>query len=200
MSRTLLVVAALAAIPVVSRPEPPRAEGTIDAGDAQVEVLGKRYAPGETIELPEGYLRVEEAGPEDDEIGSFTVVPAAALARAEAPPAASPEQATARSGARGPGAVAGNGTGAGEETTAPRRSAHPDCSAERAAYLAEIWKQSGIEVSDPKGFLAGLEQTEEGADLTLAWFALSTDAFRTLAWSSDARAKAAALARCARGN
>ncbi|WP_242342009.1 hypothetical protein [Anaeromyxobacter terrae] len=201
MSRTFLVVAALAAIPVVSRPEPPLAEGSIDAGDAQVEVLGRRYAPGETIELPEGYLRVEEAGPEDDEIGSFSVVPAAALARAEAPAAATAERHAPRTGAsEQPSSVTVTGMGAGEEAPAPWRSAHPDCSAERAAYLAEIWKQSGIEVSDPQGFLAGLEQTEEGADLTLAWFALSTDAFRTLAWSSDARAKAAALARCARGN
>ena len=195
MSRTLLVAAALAALPVVSRPEPPRAEGSIDAGDAQVEVLGRRYAPGDTIELPEGYLRVEEAGPEDEEVGSFSIVPAAALARAEAPVTATAERRAPRSAAD----AMGTGLGAEEELPAPRPSTGPDCSAERAAYLAEIWKQSGIELSGPQGFLAGLEQTEEGADLTLAWFALSTDAFRTLAWSSDARAKAAALARCAQG-
>jgi hypothetical protein len=187
MSRTLLVAAALAALPLASRPEDPRAEGSIEAGTARVEVLGRHYAPGDTIELPEGYLRVEEAGPEDGEIGSFTVVPAAILSRA--PPAEA-----ARAGAVIPVPVPER---EGERAVAPRAGA--DCSAERAAYLAEIWKQSGIEVSDPQGFLAGLEETDEGADLTLAWFALNTDAFRTLAWSSDARAKASALARCARG-
>lgn len=192
--RTLLVAAALAALPVVSRPEPPLAEGSIEAENARVEVLGRHYAPGDTIELPEGYLRVEEAGPEDAEIGSFSIVPAATIARADA----APERATR---AMGTGSGVQEGLVMREEESvepAPGRAV-PACSAERAAYLAEIWKQSGIEVSDPEGFLAGLEQTEEGADLVLAWFALSTDAFRTLAWSSDARAKATALARCAQG-
>jgi hypothetical protein len=196
MSRTLLVAAALAALPLASRPEQPRAEGSIEAGDARVEVLGRHYAPGDTIELPEGYLRVEEA-PEDGEVGSFTVVPAATLTRAGAAPA----RAQRIEPAAGAGTVIPFPMREREEeraAPAPAR-AGPDCNAERAAYLAEIWKQSGIELSDPQGFLAGLEQTEEGADLTLAWFALSTDAFRTLAWSSDARAKASALARCAQG-
>lgn len=193
MSRTLLFAAALAALPIVARPEAPLAEGTIEAGDGRVEVLGRRYAPGDTIELPEGYLRVEEAGPEDEEIGSFTVVPAAVLARAQVEPPAQEEPT--------PPGGAGEPPGAWErfrERETPRASGQ-DCNEERRAYLAEIWKQSGIELSDPEGFLAGLEETEQGSDLTLAWFALSTDAFRTLAWSSDARAKAMALARCARG-
>jgi hypothetical protein len=191
MSRSLLVAAALAALPVVSPAEPPRAEGAIDAGEARVEVLGRRYAAGDTIELPEGYLRVEEAGPEDEEIGSFSVVPAAALARA-------PDALPGRAEETPPGAEGEAPVEREEERETPRVVA-PDCSAERAAYLAEIWKQSGIELSDPQGFLEGMGQTEQGSDLTLAWFALNTDAFRTLAWSSDARAKAAELARCARG-
>jgi hypothetical protein len=192
MSRTLLVAAALAALPLVSRPEQPRAEGSIEAGGARVEVLGRHYAPGDTIELPEGYLRVEEAGPEDGEVGSFSVVPAAVLARADAAPAGAQRTEPAAE------VIPFPWRRPEEERAAPAR-AGPDCSAERRAYLAEIWKQSGIELSDPQGFLAGLEQTGEGSDLTLAWFALSTDAFRTLAWSSDARAKASALARCAQG-
>ena len=188
MSRTLLVAAALALLPAVARPEQARAEGNIDAGDARVELLGRTYAAGDTIELPEGYLRVEEDGPADGEIGSFAIVPAATIARANAVPERATRPMGTGSGERAEPA-------AREEGVAPA----PDCSAERAAYLAEIWKQSGIELSDPQGFIAGLAQTEEGADLTLAWFALSTDAFRTLAWSSDARAKATALARCAQG-
>lgn len=189
MSRTILVAAALAVLPVVARPEQARAEGTIDAGGARVELLGRTYAAGDTIELPEGYLRVEEDGAEDGAVGSFAIVPAETIARADA----APERAM-----RTMGTGSGDEPAVREEAPAPGRAA-PDCSAERAAYLAEIWKQSGIELSDPQGFVAGLEQTEEGADLTLAWFALSTDSFRTLAWSSDARAKATALARCARG-
>jgi len=74
MSR--LAVAVLLTIPLVASSEPPRAEGRIEAGDARVEILGRPYRVGETIQLPEGYLRVEEAGPEDEEVGSFTVVPA----------------------------------------------------------------------------------------------------------------------------
>lgn len=196
--RTFLVAAALAALPAGSRPQPPLAEGSIDTGTARVEVLGRHYSPGDTIELPEGYLRVEEAGPEDADIGSFSVVPAATIAMADAAPAG----AQRTESARGVAAVIPFPRREREEEGAAPAPARvgPDCSAERAAYLAEIWKQSGIELSDPQGFVAGLERTDEGADLTLAWFALSTDAFRTLAWSSDARAKAAALARCARGN
>jgi len=193
MSRTLLIAAALALLPAVARPEQARAEGNIDAGDARVELLGRTYAAGDTIELPEGYLRVEEDGPADGEIGSFAIVPAATIARANAVPERATHPMGTGSGERAEPAAREEGV-----APAPGR-AEPDCSADRAAYLAEIWKQSGIELSDPQGFIAGLAQTEEGADLTLAWFALSTDAFRTLAWSSDARAKATALARCAQG-
>ena len=70
------LLATLLAIPLVASSEPPGAEGRIEAGDARVEILGHPYRVGETIELPEGYLRVEEAGSEDEEVGSFTVVPA----------------------------------------------------------------------------------------------------------------------------
>jgi hypothetical protein len=178
MSRSILV-AALVSLPLVASPEPPRAEGRIESGDARVEILGRPYRVGETIQLPEGYLRIEEAGPEDEEVGSFTVVPASAplsvaaasVQAARAAPAAAPEPVAA----------------------APRPA---PCRKERAAYLAEVWKQSGIEVSDPAAFLDAFEGSSGNPNVASVWFALSTDAFRTLAWSSDARAKANALAHC----
>ncbi len=187
MSRPILfaVLLSLPSLPLADAPEPPGAEGRIESGGARVEILGKRYRVGETIQLPEGYLRVEEAGPEDEEIGSFTVVPASApmsvasvSARGQqAPPAVEPEV---------------------EPFPAPPPPA-ASCRKERAAYLAEIWKQSGIEVSDPAAFLDAFEGAPGNPNVANLWFALSTDAFRTLAWSSDARAKANALSRCMAG-
>jgi hypothetical protein len=182
MSR-LLLVAALVALPFIASSEPPRVEGRIESADARVEILGRPYRAGETIQLPEGYLRVEEAGSEDEEVGSFTVVPAStptALAAAIAASTAPVEAPT------------------GQPPSPPPPSA-PLCRAERAAFLAEIWKGSGIEVDDPEALLAAFEGSEGNPDLARLWFALSTDAFRPLAWSSDARAKANALARCMRG-
>jgi hypothetical protein len=179
MSRSLLV-AALVSLPLVAAPEPPRAEGRIESGDARVEILGRPYRVGETIQLPEGYLRVEEAGPEDEEVGSFSVVPASspmsvAAASVQAARAAPPA----------------------EREAEPVAAARPaPCRKERAAYLAEVWKQSGIEVSDPAAFLDAFEGSAGNPNVASVWFALSTDAFRTLAWSSDARAKANALAHC----
>jgi hypothetical protein len=183
MSRPILVAVliSLPSLPLAAAPEQPRAEGRIESGSAHVEILGKSYRVGETIQLPEGYLRVEEAGPEDEEVGSFTVVPAsapmsvaAAAARAEkaALPAAEPEP------------------------TAVPPPPPAQCRKERAAYLAEIWKQSGVEVDDPAAFLDAFEGYPGNPNVANLWFALSTDAFRTLAWSSDARAKANALSRC----
>ena len=61
------------------------------------------------------------------------------------------------------------------------------------------WKGSGIEVSDPAAFLEAFEGSSGNPNLASLWFALSTDVFRPLAWSSDARAKATELARCMRG-
>jgi hypothetical protein len=172
----------LLAAPFTVLAEPPRAEGRIDTGDARVEILGRAYRVGETIQLPEGYIRVEEAGPEDEEIGSFSVVPATTFA-----------------------ASAGTGSGAetrtaAEPADAPRAEADAvaSCRAERAAYLAEVMKASGIEIDDAASFLAAFEGTAGNPNVASLWFALSTDALRPLAWSSDARGRAAELARCMR--
>jgi hypothetical protein len=182
MSR-LLLAAALFALPLIASSEPPRVEGRIESADARVEILGRPYRVGETIQLPEGYLRIEEAGAEDEEVGSFTVVPASTPTALAAAVAAANVPAGAPTG----------------EPPAPPPPAAPRCRAERAAFLAEIWKGSGIEVDDPEALLAAFEGTEVSPDLAKVWFALSTDAFRPLAWSSDARARANALARCMRG-
>ncbi|HVO21416.1 MAG TPA: hypothetical protein VMU15_19295 [Anaeromyxobacter sp.] len=154
----------------------PRAGGRLDADDAHVEVLGKPVAVGERIELPEGWLRVEEQGVEDRDVGSFTV---AASPAPRAPPARAAEPAPS------PGPAV-------RETPAP-----PSCHAERGAYLRELWRMSGIEVDDPEAVLRGLEAEGPGAaDAYL--FALSTDPVRALAWSSELRDRARDLARCVR--
>jgi hypothetical protein len=181
MSRPARAVLALVlAFPVAGAAERPRAEGRIESDEARVEILGRAYRVGETIQLPEGYLRVEEAGSEDEEVGSFSVVPAATLISADISPG-------------------GETPSADQPADAPARAGVPSCRAERAAYLAEVWKGSGIEVSDPAAFLEAFEGSAGNPNIANLWFALSTDALRTLAWSSDARAKADALARCMRG-
>ncbi len=192
MSR-LAAAAALLSIPLVASSEPPRAEGRIESGDARVEILGRPYRVGETIQLPEGYLRVEESGPEDESVGSFTIVPA------RAPTSVAAALAMARTPASAPAAAAGLGSAEAALPPPPPPPAAIRCRAERAAFLAEIWKGSGIEVDDPEALLEAFEGSEGNPDLAKLWFAISTDAFRPLAWSSDARDRANALARCMRG-
>ena len=133
---------------------------------------------GERIELPEGFLRVEEAGTEDGQVGSFGVVSAQSFgATAPVAPAAA--------SAGGPGDAAPGGA--------------EECLEERAAYLAELWRASGIEVKDPVALLEGLRGGAVGASAGFYWFALATNPFRPLAWSSELRSRADALARCVRG-
>lgn len=165
---------------------PARAEGRVDAGAVRVEILGKPVRVGERIELPEGFLRVEEEGTEDRQVGSFTVVPAETL-RPTAVALADSHRAATDQAHPAPEAVA-----------PPEAPVSPACRRERAAYLRELWKVSGIEVDDPVAVLEGLEAGAQGPASGFYWFALATDPFRPLAWSSDLRARADALARCAR--
>jgi len=189
--RHTATLAALIALGTPSaRAEPPRAEGRIVSDEGRVEILGRPYRVGETIELPEGYMRVEEAGPEDGQVGSFSVVAARVVPEeepehiaAEAEPPAAPEPPRAASPARLAPAAAPGG---------------PDCRPQRAAYLAELMRLSGIEVSSPAALMEGLE-AGDGQDLGFYWFALQTDPFRPLAWSSELRSRAEALTRCVRG-
>lgn len=174
-----LVLAVALAIPLPSRADTPRAEGRIVTDEGRIEILGRPVRVGERVDLPEGWYRVEEAGPVDAEVGSFGVVPAESLdAVAAAAPAGSAEAGDPADGRAGP----------------------RDCRAERSAYLAELWRQSGIEVSSPAALVEGLEGSRGGPDSGFYWFALATDAFRPLAWSSALRGRAEALARCVRGD
>lgn len=169
--------------------DPARAEGHLESGRSRVELLGRPARVGEDVELPEGYLRVEEAGVEDRRVGSFTVIPADRL-RATAAALAAPAGAVP-DGAGGPAA-------ARREPEAPPAPAR--CREERAAYLRELWKQAGIEdVRDPDAVIEGLGAGAGGPATGYYWFAFATDAFRPLAWSSDLRGRADALARCVRG-
>lgn len=171
------VLAAALAFPLAASADPPRAEGRIDSDEGHVEILGRPVRVGERVDLPEGWIRVEERGTEDENVGSFSIVAAGSSAGAE--PDASAEVAEA-----------------GGPAEAPPREV--DCRAERSAYLAELWKQSGIEVSSPDALLEGLE-SGRGAAAGFYWLALATDPFRPLAWSSDLRARAEALVRCMQG-
>jgi hypothetical protein len=178
MSR-LAVVAVLLALPHAASAAPsPRAEGRIESDQARTEILGRPVRVGERIELPEGFLRVEEEGTEDRDVGSFTVVAAESLADVTAPPQGA-------AGAATDPAAAAPGT--------------PACRAERSAYLAQLWKESGIEVKDPAALLEGLQAGASGPAAGFFWFAFQTDAFRPLAWSSELRSRADALTRCVRG-
>ncbi len=73
----------------------------------------------------------------------------------------------------------------------------PDaCRRERTAYLRELWRESGVEVSDPDALVRGLDAGASGPGAAFFWSALSMDAFRNLAWSSELRSRAEDLVRC----
>jgi hypothetical protein len=181
MSRLLL--ATLFALPLSVSAAPP-AEGRIESDGSRLEILGQPVRVGETIQLPEGFIRVEEAGTEDEQVGSFMVVSAEEF-RASAP-------ATRAGASADPAAVTGPAAAGTGSTGAPARP----CRTEKAAYLSELWKASGIEVKDPQAVLEGLEAGSRGPATGFYWFALATDPFRPLAWSSELRSRADALARC----
>jgi hypothetical protein len=166
------------ALPAVARPEPPRAEGRIVSDEGRTEILGRALRVGERLELPEGYIQIDEQGTEDEQVGSFTVVPAESF-----------------------GAVAEVASvGAEASDPAQRVETARDCAPERARYIAELWRLSGIEVASPDAVIEGLEGKGAGPDAGFYWFALATDPFRPLAWSSELRGRADALARCVRGD
>jgi len=188
MVRLALAVAALAAILAlpVSAPAAPPAEGRIESDGGRIEILGRPLRAGDRIELPEGYLQVEEEGTEEGQVGSFGVVSAGSLAAVAPAPALA--------------------AAVGEPADAGAAPGGPACGKERSAYLAELWRQSGIDFGyrsddpllDPAAIIDGL-QSGTGAVTGYYWFALATDAFRPLAWSSELRDRARALVRCVRG-
>jgi hypothetical protein len=178
--RTLVVaIATLTLSATPARADPAPATGRIQSDDGAFEILGRPLRAGDRIDLPEGYLVVEESAPDDGQVGSFGVVAAESFSGARAAPAA----------------LAGADQPADASPTAVAA-----CGVERDAYLRELWRESGIEVKDPGAFLEGLQGGAVGPATGFWWFALSTDAFRNLAWSSELRSRADALARCVRSN
>lgn len=154
------------------------ASGRVQTDQGFVEILDRPVRVGERVDLPEGWFRVEEAGPEDGRVGSFAIVSSSALsAQDDAEGQAEPD----------PSAPADGKPGA------------PSCRPERAAFVAELFKSHGVEVKDPVGFLQALEGDGFAPGLATLWLALSTDPVRPLAWSSELRVRADALAHCARG-
>ncbi len=203
----VLLAAALAALPAGGRAADDRPAGTIDVGSGRTEVLSKSLPVGQRIDLPEGWFRVEEEGVEDGQVGSFTIVssetgvgaPAEQGEGPEAPlrggAARSREAASTAQGPARPGwgsdRIAGSAGGAGAQPPYDR-----PCRAERNAYLRQLWKESGIDVSDPDALLEGLDAGTSGPATGYHWFALATDAFRNLSFSSELRDRAGALVRC----
>lgn len=182
----------------------PAAAGRIESDEGRVEILGRALKAGDTIQLPEGYLRVEEDGDEEREVGSFSIVPARApearVDVAAAEPEPEPERAAGSEGTASGAAVEAAPSAPAGTPGAPSARAFASCRAERSAYLAELWRLSGIEVSSPSDLLEGLEGPADGPRAGFFWFALQTDPFRPLAWSSELRARAEALSRCVRGS
>lgn len=196
--RRLALLAVVLAAPA-ARAQAPAGGGFVASEESRVEVLAAPVRVGERVERPEGWYRVEEAGPEDREAGSFGVVPATALAEREeeAGPGAAPEPA-ARAEAR-------LGVGPEDRLTAPAdvRGEGPayaladPCRAERTAYLRELLRLEGIEVADPVGLMEGLEGATFARGFNWFWLSLRIDPIRPLSSSSNLRALADRLARCA---
>jgi len=194
MARAILASALLLLAPALpARPaEPARPEGSIQlGGEARAEVLSSSLPVGRRIELPEGWYRVEEEGAEDGEVGSFTVTAAkldAGAAAAPTPATASPAPAPTEAPAASPAALA---------PLAMRRA--DACRRERTAYLRQLWRESGIDVSDPDALVRGLDAGSTGPGAAFLWSALSMDPVRNLAWSSELRSRAKDLIRCVNG-
>jgi hypothetical protein len=179
------LVCAVATMAPARAAGPRPAEGRIESEEGRVEILGRPLHSGDRIDLPEGFLRVEEDAPDDGEVGSFAVVSAEAFTGTSPAPRSEPVSA---------------GEPAGADVAALAAAGGPGCRAERAAYLSELWRASGIDVKDPAALLEGLDAGASGPLTGYYWFALATDAFRPLAWSSELRSRADALARCARAS
>jgi hypothetical protein len=164
------------AIPASAAADPP--SGRVQTDEGYTEILDRPVRVGERVELPEGWYRVEEAGPEDRRVGSFSVVSSRVLAATAGAPAPIEAEAAA------PG---------------ERKPGDAGCRDERSAFLSEYLKAQGVEVKDPAGFLQALEGENFARGFATLWMTLNGDPVRATAWSSELRARADALARCARG-
>ncbi|MFT3913002.1 MAG: hypothetical protein QM704_02615 [Anaeromyxobacteraceae bacterium] len=181
-----VLLLALLSVPAVSHAQEASdpAAGAIVTDEGATELLGRVYRKGDVIQLPEGTLTIEEdAHPgEEQGVGSFTVITPTVVTPGEGPVAAAPVEARP--------------VDDGAWASSTGRGAAPPCEAERSAFIAELWRGWGVEVEDPAAFLEGLAGGDPG--LVLSWLASAEQTIRPIAWSSGLRARADALAACAR--
>lgn len=156
-----------------------------------MESLPNQLRAGDTVRLPEGWLRVE--GPEEPgPAGTFAVAPAeellpfshcgercdvAAVEGAPQPPPALPPPSPRRP--RGMGL----------------------CEEERAAFMKELLRIAGVEVADPLALVAAF--TGEGAGDVPSlrfpeWGLVPVDPVRALAWNFELQIRARELSQCVR--
>ncbi len=184
---SLLAVFAVAVVPTL-----PLAAGDRRAAaeGARLESLPDQLREGDTIRLPEGFLRVE--GPEEPgPAGSFSVAPAE-------------EVLPYSCGGRCPAAI--DIPPEPPPTLPPPPARRPRgmglCEPERAAFLKELLRISGVEeVSDPLALIAAF--TGEGAGDVPSlrfpeWGLLPVDPVRALAWNFELQIRAHELSECIR--
>jgi len=138
--------------------------GVITSEHGWIEILPEAPPPGTTIRLPEGWIRVESAPPDETPgSGSFGVIASEALAQRPPPGIRTEPQ---------PGLRAGPSY---RERAAPPRAAPEDapaarnraaaealgpCYEEREAYVRELFRIAGLErVDRPLALLEGLAAT-----------------------------------------
>jgi len=151
-----------------------------------VELLPGEARDGVTVRRAEGWYRVD--GPETPgPAGSFAVVPAgdlAPLAAARQAPKGSPapERPPAASPAR-------------------QQRSMGLCEEERAAFLKELFRIAGVEVSDPLALVAAFTGDGAGDVPSLRfpeWGLVPVDPVRALAWNFELQIRARELSQCVR--
>lgn len=193
--RTLLFIAVAVAVAAPAAAAGPTG-GEIRADGASVVVTPAPPGPGQTVQVPEGWYRVESAGDEDEDeggaTGSLTVLAGEVLALAAPAPAppAPPQPPVA---------------------LATRDPFERSCGELRDAYLKQLLRMAGItSVDRPAAFLRNLQGGDQGAlspwvrfnmfGLPLAgpWGAnvAGVPVLQPLAWDFELQRIAAELERC----
>lgn len=145
-----------------STPSEEPVSGSITMRDVAIEILPEPPPPGETIQVPEGWWRIESGEAEPGATGSYSVVkamppapPASAAAPAPAPPpaAAAPAAPTPAPAAAQP-APPPSAEFVGSVVEQER------CFREKEAYAHELFRIAGIWYFDrPLELIEGLQET-----------------------------------------